>query len=50
MLVRKRKLKLKDTEEYEIVSRKAEKREKSRGVKALKISRGRKTYRNGTNE
>ena len=36
MLVRKRKLKLKDTENYEIVSRKAEKREKSREKKAEK--------------
>ena len=38
MLVRKRKLKLNSTEEYEIVSRKAEKREKSREVKAEKAA------------
>lgn len=36
MLVRKRRLKLNPTEEYEMISRKAEKREKSREVKALK--------------
>ena len=36
MLVRKRRLKLNPTEEYEMVSRKAEKREKSREVKAQK--------------
>lgn len=38
MLVRKRKLQLKDTENYEIVSRKAEKREKSREKKAEKAA------------
>ena len=36
MLVRKRRLKIKQSEEYEVISRKAEKREKSRGVKAEK--------------
>lgn len=38
ILVKKRKLKLKDTEVYEVVSRKAEKREKSRGKKAVKAA------------
>lgn len=38
MLVRKRRMKLKNTEEYDIVSRKAEKREKSREVKAEKAA------------
>ena len=36
MLVRKRRLKIKQSEEYEVISRKAEKREKSRGIKAEK--------------
>jgi len=38
MLVRKRKLRLKNTENYEIVNRKAEKREKSREKKAEKAA------------
>jgi protein MAK16 len=38
MLVRKRRMKLKQSEEYEVISRKAEKREKSREVKAEKAA------------
>jgi protein MAK16 len=38
ILVKKRKMKLRDTEVYEVVSRKAEKREKSRGKKAVKAA------------
>lgn len=38
ILVKKRKMKLRDTEIYEVVSRKAEKREKSRGKKAEKAA------------
>lgn len=38
VLVRKRRLKLRDTGEYEVVSRKATKREKSRGKKAEKAA------------
>lgn len=38
VLVKKRKMRFQDTEQYEVVSRKAEKREKSRSVKAEKAA------------